>query len=112
MCRVLQLQEQGDSLPKLEEGLKVALSDKDKYVSLLEQLKLYKQTLQDKIDKRVEEEQKLKVDSALFQQFIVYIYIVYASEWRCCCCRVEQRTVRGRWTIPPCFEREGMWIRW
>lgn len=56
-----QLEEQGNSLPKLEEGLKLALSDRDKYVSLLDQLKAYKQNLQDKIEKKLEEDRMLKV---------------------------------------------------
>lgn len=56
-----QLEEQGNSLPKLEEELKLALSDRDKYISLLEQLKAYKQNLQDKIEKKVEEDRMLKV---------------------------------------------------
>lgn len=56
-----QLEEQGNSLPKLEEGLKLALSDRDKYLSLLEQLKTYKQNLQEKIEKKIEEDRMLKV---------------------------------------------------
>lgn len=56
-----QLEEQGNSLPKLEEGLKLALSDRDKYISLLEQLKTYKQNLQEKIEKKIEEDRLLKV---------------------------------------------------
>lgn len=62
-----QLEEQGNSLPKLEEGLKLALSDRDKYESLLEQLKTHKQNLQEKIDKRVEEEHQLKVTEPLMR---------------------------------------------
>lgn len=56
-----QLEEQGNSLPKLEEGLKLALSDRDKYISLLEQLKTYKQNLHEKIEKKLEEDRMLKV---------------------------------------------------
>lgn len=48
-------------MPKLEEGLKLALSDRDKYISLLEQLKTYKQNLHEKIEKKLEEDRMLKV---------------------------------------------------
>ena len=39
----------------------MAQSDRDKYISLEEQLKAYQEKLQEKIDKRKEEERKLKV---------------------------------------------------
>lgn len=55
-------------MPKLEEGLKLALSDRDKYISLLDQLKAYKQNLQGKIEKKLEEDRMLKV---ILDRFVV-----------------------------------------
>lgn len=59
--RLAQLEEQSNSLPKLEESLRLAQSDRDKYAELLEQLKTHKQTLQEKMEKRLQEEKRLKV---------------------------------------------------
>lgn len=48
-------------MPKLEERRRAALSDSEKYTTMLEKLKAHKQTLRDKIDTRLEEEKRLKV---------------------------------------------------
>lgn len=56
-----QLLDQGNSLPKLEEGLKLTLSDNEKIASLLEEIRTHTRLLQEKVDKRVEEERRLKV---------------------------------------------------
>lgn len=54
------LEEHSNSLPKLEERRRAALSDSEKYTTMLEKLKAHKQTLRDKIDTRLEEEKRLK----------------------------------------------------
>lgn len=59
------MKEGENELPKLEERRRVALSDREKYRSLLEQLQTHKQNLQSKIDARIEEERRLKVGYAL-----------------------------------------------
>lgn len=56
-----QLLDQGNSLPQLEEGLKLSLSDNDKITTLLEEVKAQVQIIQEKVDKRVEQERRLKV---------------------------------------------------
>lgn len=48
-------------MPKLEERRRAALSDSEKYTTMLEKLKAHKQTLREKIDARLEEEKRLKV---------------------------------------------------
>lgn len=57
----MQLKKEGESLPRLEEGLAQARSEKEKYVALEEQFKTYKDKLIEKTEKRKEEERKLKV---------------------------------------------------
>ena len=56
-----QLLDQGNSLPKLEEDLRLSLSDNEKITSLWEEIKTHERLLQEKVDKRVEEERRLKV---------------------------------------------------
>ncbi len=56
-----QLLDQGNSLPQLEEGLRLLLKDNEKLTSHLEELKGHERLLQEKVDKRVEEERRLKV---------------------------------------------------
>lgn len=58
-----QLLDQGNSLPKLEEELRLSLSDNEKITSLLEEIKTHERLLQEKVDKRVEEERRLKVSN-------------------------------------------------
>ncbi|CAN0123472.1 unnamed protein product, partial [Ectocarpus fasciculatus] len=55
-----ELLDQGNSLPALEEGLKLTLSDNEKITSLLEEIETHRRLLQEKVDKRVEEERRLK----------------------------------------------------
>lgn len=55
------LLDQGNSLPKLEEDLRLSLSDIEKITSLLQEIKTHERLLQEKVDKRVQEERRLKV---------------------------------------------------
>lgn len=55
------LLDQGNSLPKLEEDLRLSLSDNEKITALWEEIKTHERLLQEKVDKRIEEERRLKV---------------------------------------------------
>eukprot|EP00903_Cladosiphon_okamuranus_P008948 g8563.t1 len=55
-----ELMDQGNSLPKLEEDLRLSLSDNEKITSLWEEIKTHERLLQEKVDKRIEEERRLK----------------------------------------------------
>ncbi|CAM9164644.1 unnamed protein product [Ectocarpus sp. 6 AP-2014] len=63
-----ELLDQGNSLPALEEGLKLTLSDNEKITSLLEEIETHRRLLQEKVDKRVEEERRLKEPLPLLEE--------------------------------------------
>lgn len=53
--------DQGNSLPQLKEDLKLSLSDNEKITTLLEEVNAQARIIQEKVDKRVEQERRLKV---------------------------------------------------
>ncbi|CAM9852513.1 unnamed protein product [Pylaiella littoralis] len=63
-----ELLDQGNSLPQLKEDLKLSLSDNEKITTLLEEVNAQARIIQEKVDKRVEQERRLKEPIPLLEQ--------------------------------------------